>query len=144
MVQHRDGENEVVTGSIVYDSNNKPVGVKIHVKKFSVFTLIQLPGSTNDGNAKVIPYKVNQDKVWTVNFSNDIDETTVNKDNVYVLDDEGNKVEVKLEVSGKALIISPVENYKSGHKYKLYISDKVQSVNKKALKKALEYEFNVI
>ncbi|MFL0251341.1 immunoglobulin-like domain-containing protein [Clostridium neuense] len=144
MVQHSDGENEVVTGTIVYDSNNKAVGIKLHVKKFSIFTLIELPNSTSDGNAKVIPYKVNSDKAWTVNFSNDIDKTTVNKDSVYVVDDEGNKVDIKLECIDKALIISPVENYKSGHKYHLYITDKVQSVNKKTLKEVLEYEFNVI
>jgi|GEM_PF-4373017 len=144
MVQHSDGENEIVQGDIVRDSNNNIVGERIPVEKFSTFTLIKLPDSASDGNAKVVPYKVNSDKVWTVNFSNNIDGSTVNKDNVYVVDDEGNKVDVKLEVDGKALIISPIENYKSGHKYQLYIGEKVQSVNKKTLKKALEYEFNVI
>lgn len=142
MIQHSDGQKEVARGKLVYGLNNNIVGLRTHVKKFSTFTLIELPDNNN--NANVIPYKVNNDKVWTVNFSNNIDKTTVNKDNVYVVDDKGNKVDVKLECRGKALIISPVENYKSGYKYQLHISDKVQSVNKKTLKKALDYEFNVI
>lgn len=49
LIQHSDGENEVVKGDIVYDSNSKPTGVAVWVNKFSIFTILN-----NEEPAKLV------------------------------------------------------------------------------------------
>ncbi|WP_017754354.1 immunoglobulin-like domain-containing protein [Calidifontibacillus oryziterrae] len=43
LVQHSKDDNEVVTGKIVYDQNNQPIGLSFSIERFSTFTILALP-----------------------------------------------------------------------------------------------------
>lgn len=144
LAQYSDGTNSVERGTVTYDTNGNPIAVSIVADKLGTFTVIKLPGSSIDGNKTVIPYKVNADKAWQVGFSENIDAATVDKDSVYVTDESGNKVDVKLGVSDNVLTITPANNYTSGKTYDLYIGSKVSGKDGKAVTKALEYEFTIV
>ncbi|EFG89342.1 hypothetical protein CLCAR_0496 [Clostridium carboxidivorans P7] len=144
VVQHSDGENTVDKGTIVYDSKGNPIGLSIWVNKFSTFTLVELPDNYFDGRTAIMPDKVAPDKEWHITFTKEADKSTLTPENVYVLDSAGNKVEIKISYgSDNILRVDPVNNYKSGETYYLYISKKVTSKNKTPLPRALKFQFTV-
>ncbi|WP_242861036.1 Ig-like domain-containing protein [Clostridium scatologenes] len=144
VVQHSDGENTVDKGTIVYDSKGNPIGLSIWVNKFSTFTLVELPDNYFDGRTTIMPDKVAPDKEWHITFTKPADKSTLTPENVYVLDSAGNKVDVKISYgSDNVLRVAPVNNYKSGETYYLYISNKVTSKNKTPLPKALKFQFTI-
>jgi hypothetical protein len=40
---HSDGERTIIAGTIIYDNDNNPVGIRFAVDKFSTFTVIKTP-----------------------------------------------------------------------------------------------------
>lgn len=144
VIEHSDGENVVDKGTIVYDEKGNPIGISIWVDKFSDFTIVELPENYFDGKTTYIPYKVAPDKVWSVEFSKEADKATITPENVYVLDSEGNKVDINISYdSNNVLKIAPVNKYTAGETYSLYISKKVTSKDGKALVNNLKYNFTV-
>jgi hypothetical protein len=144
LVEHSDGENAVDKGTINYDEKGTPVSMSIWVSKYSTFTIIQLPDTYFNGRTTVIPYKVKADKEWNIKFTKEADKNTITNDNVYVLDSAGNKVDVKISYgSDNILRVAPVNNYKSGETYYLYVNNKVTSKNKTSLTQSLKYEFTI-
>ncbi|MBV7272479.1 Ig-like domain-containing protein [Clostridium sp. PL3] len=144
MVQHSDGENAIDKGTITYDEKGKAIGISIWVDKFSDFTLISLPESYFQGRTTVMKDKVVEDKEWQIKFTKTADSSTITKDNVYVTDLKGNRVEVEVSYgSDNILKVTPLNPYKSGETYYLYISKNVKSRDKTALVNELRYQFTI-
>ncbi|MBM7570264.1 phosphodiester glycosidase family protein [Aquibacillus albus] len=70
-------------------------------------------------------------KTWTVEFNTRIDETTLTSDHVYVVDENGSKVKVtvQLDATRQKLMVKPASNYAKHDFYKLVISKNVQSLS---------------
>lgn len=86
------------------------------------------------------------DKNWNVEFSQDLDELTVNTSNIYVLDAQNHQVKVKIsyDKKNKAIKVAPENLYEKGKKYTLFIKG-IQSIkqNEKVdkLQVPIEMEF---
>jgi len=86
-------------------------------------------------------------KTWKLTFSKEIDEKTVNEETVYVLDDQGKKIDVNVSLSTDhktILITPPKDGYDlSKRYYKLHLSKGIKSVHGRALRTAQEIKFVV-
>ncbi|AKN34112.1 fibronectin [Clostridium carboxidivorans P7] len=144
MVHHSDGQDVVDKGTIVYDEKGNVVGISIYVNKFSSFTLIEMPKDYFNGKTTVMPDKVDQNKEWHLKFTKEADPSTVTSDNIYVTDSKGNKVDAKVSCESDNVIkVSPVNSYKSGETYYIYISKNVTSKYSESLSEDLRYQFTV-
>ncbi|WPC43962.1 beta strand repeat-containing protein [Clostridium sp. JS66] len=144
MVHHSGGQDVVDKGTIVYDEKGSVVGISIYVNKFSSFTLIEMPKDYFNGKTTVMPDKVDQNKEWHLKFTKEADPSTVTSDNIYVTDSKGNKIDIKVSCESDDVIkVSPVNSYKSGETYYIYITKKVTSNYKEPLAENLRYEFTV-
>ncbi len=63
------------------------------------------------------------DKVWNIKFSKDIDKNTVNSGNVKVVDKNGTEVKLNLSCSGNIISAKPIDNYKCGDTYTIFINN---------------------
>jgi outer membrane protein assembly factor BamB len=140
LVQHSDGENRLQKGTIEYDKDGNPIGVTIWVDKFSTFTLVNtnFDGKVNTNSKKQMP-----DKEWNIQFTKEVDPKTVTEDNIYVLDSKGSKVDVELKSSVKGVTIKPVQNYKLGETYDLYVTKNIHSKSGKLIKQPIKYDFTI-
>jgi hypothetical protein len=70
---------------------------------------------------------VSKEKEWTIKFNRSIENIILNNNTVYILDSFGNKVEVDLTVSddNKCVKVKPIEDYKFGQTYYLFISSNI-------------------
>ncbi|APM39581.1 cadherin-like beta sandwich domain-containing protein [Clostridium kluyveri] len=144
MVHHSDGENVVDKGTIVYDEKGNVVGISIWVDKFSSFVLISLPENYFQGRTTVMKDTVGVDKKWQIKFTKPADAATVTKNNIYVVDSKGIKVEVEISYGSDNLLkVTPVELYKSGETYYLYITKGVKAKDGTSLVNELRYQFTV-
>lgn len=86
-------------------------------------------------------------KTWKLTFSKEIDEKTVNEETIYVLDDQGKKIDVNVSLSTDhktILITPPKDGYDlSKRYYKLHLSKEIKSVHGRALRTAQEIKFVV-
>ncbi|MCB2310242.1 Ig-like domain-containing protein [Clostridium tagluense] len=83
--------------------------------------------------------KVTKDKIWTITFNYSILSDELVHDNITVINDQGQKMNVILELSEdkkKVIIKPPIDGYVEGGKYQLNIGDKLQSIEGKPLTKA--------
>lgn len=97
-----------------------------------------------DGKTTVISYKVAANKEWDIKFTQEANKDTLTAENIYVLDSSGNKVDINISYgSDNILRVSPVDYYKHGETYRLYIDKNVTSKDNTPLKKSLRYEFVV-
>ena len=80
---------------------------------------------------------VSQDKIWSINFTQPINQSTLNKSSIYIRDNNWNIVDTKLSLSedGKNVKITPVSNYIPSHAYYLYITNRLQSTSGHPLSK---------
>jgi hypothetical protein len=143
LIQHSDGENVIDRGEVEYDKNGNPIGVSVWVEKFSTFTLLKMSFEDFDGTTIVSDKKYMQDKVWTVSFSKELEPATVNSDNVFVIDREGNKYEVTLKTEGKSIKITPVNYYPLGKTLYLYVTKDVKAVTGESQGKSTRYGFTI-
>ncbi len=79
---------------------------------------------------------ISTNKIWMIQFNNELDYTTVNSKNIYVKDNYGNKIdiEVKLENSKKKVKIIPKSDYEYNAKYIFYVDKEVKDINGNGLK----------
>lgn len=92
----------------------------------------------------VTPVTYNQDKKWTVTFTADVDDASVNLDSMYVLDAQGGKVNTTHKVDGEVVyIFAPAEGYVSGKTYTLYVEPSVQSAQGQALQSGQTKQFTI-
>lgn len=85
-------------------------------------------------------------KVWTVNFSGNVDSATVDNTKIYVTDSEGNKIKnISLMVKDKSIFVSPDENfrYQQGD-YNLHIASGIKSSEGEALAQEVNMPFTIL
>lgn len=72
---------------------------------------------------------VDVQKVWTINFNDEVDRTTAaSSDNIVVLDSNNNKVSISATYKdSKTIQISPSDKYEYGKTYTLIARDKIKS-----------------
>ncbi|WMJ89951.1 X2-like carbohydrate binding domain-containing protein [Anaerocolumna sp. MB42-C2] len=140
LVEHSDGETRLQKGTIEYDEAGHPMGVSIWVDKFNTFTLVQ---TSFTGTEKVLKNKQKPDKVLKVKLSSEIAPKSITEDTVYVLDSRGNKVEETLKCNGNTITIEPVNKYKSGETYTLFITENVLYKSGKAIENGRKYRFTI-
>ena len=83
-------------------------------------------------------------KTWTVKFNMPIIESNLNE-NIYVTDDNNNIISTNISmlVDGKSIAITPVDKYRTGVEYRLYITKNICSSNGINLKNAVVMPFLV-
>lgn len=94
-------------------------------------------------NNRTVP----QNHQWTVRFNSQLQTSSVNTNNIFIVDSEGYKVEgftVRVDPSNatKVLITAPTAGYKIGQTYTLYIRN-VQSIANKNLTSPIKQVFTV-
>lgn len=108
---------------------------------FLLFPSVNVKATTISDNQSV-----DANKKWTIKFNHEIVLDDVSKQNINVLDSNGNNVNVvlNLEQDNKSIIVNaPVGGYEKGKSYKLVVGNKVHSKDNKKLKEAIVLNFNV-
>lgn len=84
-------------------------------------------------------------KAWLINFSHKINNSTINSYNIFIEDEDGNKLETIATMlnDNKTIKISPSKPYEDLKSYKLFIEDTIENENGKQLKIPVFYEFKV-
>lgn len=91
-----------------------------------------------------IKIDVEKNKIWTIKFNKNVDELYVSSENVYIKDIYGNKIIQDICVdNNKIIIYPPVEEYLFENSYKLYVTDKIKSINNDYLIENVEMMFIV-
>ena len=74
---------------------------------------------------------VSNNKVWSVNFTQSINKTSLSNYSIYVKDDKYNIVDTSFQLSedGKTVNILPTSNYSPGHSYSLFVTNRVKSTS---------------
>lgn len=86
-------------------------------------------------------YNVPIDKEnWTIELSKAVDESSVNSDTAYILDEFNIKVDTKLKVDGNKIIITPNDNYHYNTLYTIYVEN-IFSIEGEGLKSLVEMKF---
>ena len=86
-------------------------------------------------------------KIWTVNFNTELDVSSINDENIYILDSNDNRVEgLNFEVSDnkKEFLIENPKSYKSGEKYRIFITSGIRSNQGVNAEKSYEFTFFII
>lgn len=84
-------------------------------------------------------------KAWLINFSHKIKNSTINNYNIFIEDEDGNKLETIATMinDNKTIKISPSKPYEDLKSYKLFIEDAIENENGKQLNTPVFYEFKV-
>lgn len=84
-------------------------------------------------------------KAWKVKFNQTIDEQTLSESDMVVLNAQQNLVEVEVSYSAdtQSVIITPLQPYKAGETYTLYIGKGIESKIGAQLKNAVKMMFTV-
>lgn len=85
-------------------------------------------------------------KVWTVKFNYELDETTISNENIFIQHNQQNieGIKISLNEDKKSVKVeAPVEGYKKGEKYILYIEKGIKSVTGKTLNTPVKFEFTI-
>ena len=87
---------------------------------------------------------VTKDKIWTITLNDSIMLDNLAYEDVFVVNNEGERANITLEVSvdkKNILIKPPIGGYEVGVKYELNVSDKVESIESNKLDKATSIKF---
>lgn len=88
---------------------------------------------------------VSVNKVWSIKLNAPVLASTVNDQNVYVVDGSGQRQNVKVSLlDTKTIRVTPSENYKPGTTYSLYILKEVSSASQTALKNNIRMQFTTV
>ncbi|KYH36009.1 putative sporulation-specific glycosylase YdhD [Clostridium tepidiprofundi DSM 19306] len=95
-----------------------------------VFIILMIPICVQAKEMKA-SNRVSINKIWTIKFSKQIDKSTVNDKNIYVIDSNKNRVDIDLEIlnDGKWITVSPKYSYKSNETYTLFVSNRIKDIN---------------
>jgi len=87
---------------------------------------------------------IEQDHKWTITFATDVHEDSINKENIYVLNDQQQNVSSEqYEVNGNRVKVHPPEgNYESGTSYTLYVKE-VKALEGKVMKQPVQVRFTI-
>lgn len=91
--------------------------------------------------------RVEENKVWTIRFNNDLDKTTINSNNVYVTDENGQTIPVDVALSadlkGVTVSLKNGGKYEKGKSYYLIITEKVKKTSGKPLGSPARMKFTI-
>lgn len=94
-----------------------------------------------DGEVKQAP---TADYQWTIEFNLDVDEKSVDSNNVYVMDENGNKLSfISPKADGNKIILENKGRYTEGKTYTIVIKKTVKSTNGKSLNNGINMHFIV-
>jgi len=84
--------------------------------------------------------------VWRVKFTAPLNPATVNNNNLYVTDSEGNLLptHIRYDAEKKVIEIEPTGAYRSMQTYTLNVSKRVESRGGQKLKEEMQVRFNVV
>lgn len=109
-----------------------------------VFTLLQ--NSAFADNTVKIRRKsdIPSNKEWSIKFSKSIDNNTIKKENVRILDSKNKSLPIEVNSNGELVnIIPPLEGYSDGETYTLHINRDIKSKDGKALNNSIQMEFTI-
>ena len=94
---------------------------------------------------KGVELNVHSKKSWTVKFNNVVDSNTITAENIFVLNENGGKVPVELQIGseGKTVIVTPLKSYDYEKKYKIILKDGIKSKAGKKLIKSAKLDFTI-
>lgn len=109
------------------------------------FIFICFKGQVVKGETKGV-IVVDKGKVWSINFSHKVklDEST--KKEISVIDEDGDKVNIGLELSGdcKSILVKPpIKQYNEGETYTLKVGTNIYSSSNVKLKNSKDMEFTI-
>lgn len=119
--------------------------IKSFLIAFAVFCILFA------SNAKAASFTDNQvvspTKIWTINFSDEVEFDDVTKEDIVVRDGNGNIEAVPLEFdygNSKCIKVDyPSDGYKPGEKYTLTIGNGVHSAKRKSIKEKVTIHFSI-
>ena len=83
-------------------------------------------------------------KEWTITFSQRVDQATLNDQNIYVKDQNGEKVAVDIkQKANSAVVVTPKRAYQPGNEYALFITENVRSHVNNELTEAVKMPFTI-
>lgn len=81
---------------------------------------------------------------WTITFSQEVDESTVDNNSVYILDQKGNKVDfIQAETKQEKIILANKGSFQMDETYWIIIEDTVNSTDGKQLGKGIKAQFKI-
>ncbi len=131
------------------DVNTSGINKNVALKAYTVNSTSSTNVSSADiENASKWPSKTITDlnKVWNVKFSDKLDPSTINNNNIYIYNSLFNKINssVVLDSDGRTLHVSvPSGTYKSGQSYTLVVGSNVASASGSKILKPVVMNFNV-
>lgn len=107
-----------------------------------LFLCFNVVGYAQENNYKSMSPKSNvaTDKSWYVKFTREIDKSTVNDDNIYMTDQNDNKIKCYLEVQpdNKTVKVVSLVYYKYDATYNLIVSSNVKEASGKNLSHSIK------
>lgn len=137
--------NTVLDGLNTFDTNEVYKGFEDLITSN---TKLELPTVSFSGQ-EFVKYGTRETadpkKTWTVEFSQGLTSESVNDQNIYVLAEDGTRLDTKVSLTNdtKVMVEAPDEGYSPGKKYYLYIDNAVASKKNKALKEPIYLEFTI-
>lgn len=81
---------------------------------------------------------------WTIEFNQDVDASSVTSNNVYIMDENGNKLSlINPRVDGKKIILDNTGSFTKDKKYTIVIKKTVKSKDGKSLDQGINMKFTV-
>jgi transglutaminase/protease-like cytokinesis protein 3 len=113
-----------------------------------VFALKYNSESESTFYAKILDYEkfTFPKKEWNIKFSKSVDDSTINDNNIFILNSNGEKHSIELEYSKKDKVVTiiPKEKYLSWEIYTVIINENVKSKNEEELTNPLNIEFDML
>ncbi|OFI01330.1 protein-glutamine gamma-glutamyltransferase [Clostridium acetireducens DSM 10703] len=90
-------------------------------------------------------YDIPPDKVWNIRLNDKINIDSINKKNIWVLDEENKFVDINVSSNykGNSILVSPKDKYKEGKTYSLIINKSIESQSNSNLEKNLKMNFTI-
>ncbi len=82
------------------------------------------------------------DKEWTIEFSTELMQKTVNTNNIYITDEAGDKLSsIEVSMDNNEVTVTNQNQYEDGKTYNLHITNSVKSINGLSLGNEVVMEF---
>lgn len=144
---------EIATGKIIKEIDSELVKFARFINNDYFYTIASpILGDYNeetveifaiDGTPTLQSTGYAPNKAWTILLSQEVNPTTVNKDNIYVTDAAGTKIPVTFETNGSKVIVkAPTAGYAKGN-YTLHVEASLQSQGGQSLTKATTKAFQI-
>lgn len=82
------------------------------------------------------------DKIWTIEFNQQLELSQSNIDSIFIKDNLGNTIETEKNLkTNTSITIKPIKNYQANTTYTLYVDDTMESLEGKILKNPIKMNF---